>query len=184
MREITKLTYKYKNINKYANDMSNSERKAVTKALERNLKRKTAENYEKQIYRMCKRMVDDTETSAEDSDSVYVSMETLYPKIAYEKVGHLILCEDRQEREKILDDIKDNNTGFDTHPYEVVRQKQKDECSFTAQGPKVEIGEFPCRNPKCKSKRCYWYQLQTRSLDEGATTFVTCIKCKTRYKFN
>ena len=158
--------------------MSNSERKAVTTALGRNLKRKTAENYEKQIYRMCKRMVN------ENTDNMdWISIEALYPKIAYEKVGQLILCEDREEREKILADIKDNSTGFDTHPYEVFRQKQKDECSFTAQGPKVEKGEFPCRNPKCKSKRCFFYQLQTRGNDEPMTTFVTCIKCKTRYKF-
>lgn len=110
------------------------------------------------------------------------SIEVLYPKIAYEKVGQLILCEDREGREKILADIKDNVSGFDTQPYEVIRQKQKDDCSFTAQGPKVEEGEFPCRNPKCRSKRCYWYTLQTRGNDEPATIFVTCIKCKTRYR--
>jgi DNA-directed RNA polymerase subunit M/transcription elongation factor TFIIS len=173
------LIYKYKNINKYKGGMSSFERKAVTKVLERNLKKKTAENYEKQIYRMCRRIVKDNEKASE-----YISIEVLYPKIAYEKVGQLILCEDRQEREKILVDIKDNITGFDTQPYEVFRQNQKEECSFTAQGPKVEEGEFPCRNPKCKSKRCYWYQLQTRSGDEGMTIFVTCIKCKTRYKKN
>ena len=159
--------------------MSNSDRKAVVKVLERNLKKKTAENYEKQIYRMCKRMAD------ENTDNMdWISIEELYPKIAYEKVGQIILCEDREEREKILADIKDNISGFDTHPYEAFRQKQKDECSFTAQGPKVEEGEFPCINPKCKSMRCYWYQLQTRSGDEGMTVFITCIKCKTRYKRN
>jgi len=178
------LIYKYKNINKYECGMSKSERKAVAKALERNLKKETAKNYEKQIHRMCRRMVEDNEKASEESDesSEYISIEVLYPRIAYEKVGQLILCEDRQEREKILKDIKDNTTGFDTQPYEVFRQKQKEECSFTAQGPKVEEGEFPCRNPRCKSKRCYWYPLQTRSQDEGYTIFVTCIKCKTRYK--
>ena len=35
---------------------------------------------------------------------------------------------------------------------------------------------------KCKSKRCSYYQLQTRSADEPMTTFVTCIKCGTRFK--
>ncbi len=156
--------------------MSNSERKAVVKALQRNLKRKTAENYEQQIYRMCKRMV----KNDPDGD---ISVEGLYPKIAYEKVGQLILCEDRPEREKILGDIKNNCTGFDSTVNDAFREKQKNECSFTAKGPKVEKGEFPCRNPKCKSKECFWYPLQTRGLDEPATIFVTCIKCKTRYKF-
>tara|TARA_Y100000768_G_C23988865_1_gene690734 strand:+ start:3961 stop:4473 length:513 start_codon:yes stop_codon:yes gene_type:complete len=35
---------------------------------------------------------------------------------------------------------------------------------------------------KCKSKRCSFYQLQTRSADEPMTTFVTCLDCGTRWK--
>ncbi|RLI47568.1 hypothetical protein DRO61_07765 [Candidatus Bathyarchaeota archaeon] len=154
--------------------MSTQERDSIRKVLEQNLKSKTAEKYEIHIYRMCKRIVED------DKFGEYISMEILYPKIAYEKVAQLLLCKDRPEREKVLDDIKNDVTGFDAYPYEVYRLKQKEECSFTAQGPKVQEGEFTCR--KCKSKRCYWYQLQTRSGDEGMTVFYTCIKCKTRAK--
>nr|QBK85654.1 MAG: transcription factor S-II [Marseillevirus LCMAC101] len=161
--------------------MSNSERKAVVKALKIKLKTKTAKNYEKQIYRMCERIVADDET--EEMSEGRTSIQDLYPNIAYEKVGHLLQCQDRQEREEILTDIKNCDTGFDTHPYETFRQKLKEVCSFTAQGPIVEEGEFPCRNSKCKSKRCFFYQLQTRSADEPMTTFVTCIKCKSRYSF-
>jgi len=39
---------------------------------------------------------------------------------------------------------------------------------------------FTCR--KCKSKKCTYYQLQTRSADEPMTTFVTCIDCGCRWK--
>jgi len=35
---------------------------------------------------------------------------------------------------------------------------------------------------KCKTKRCNFYQLQTRSADEPMTTFVTCINCGFRWK--
>ena len=34
---------------------------------------------------------------------------------------------------------------------------------------------FTCN--KCKSKKCTYYELQTRSADEPATIFVTCINC-------
>ena len=34
---------------------------------------------------------------------------------------------------------------------------------------------FTCR--KCKSKRCTYYELQTRSADEAATIFITCLDC-------
>ena len=48
--------------------------------------------------------------------------------------------------------------------------------------PKIEAStdNFKCR--KCKSKKCTYYQLQTRSADEPMTTFVTCIDCGNRWK--
>jgi transcription elongation factor S-II len=39
---------------------------------------------------------------------------------------------------------------------------------------------FTCR--KCRSKKCTYYQMQTRSADEPMTTFVTCIDCGNRWK--
>jgi transcription elongation factor S-II len=48
--------------------------------------------------------------------------------------------------------------------------------------PKIDANtdDFTCR--KCKSKKCSYYQLQTRSADEPMTTFVTCINCGNRWK--
>jgi len=55
----------------------------------------------------------------------------------------------------------------------------RDESKYT---PKLEANtdNFTCG--KCKSKRCSYYQLQTRSADEPMTTFVTCIDCGNRWK--
>lgn len=39
---------------------------------------------------------------------------------------------------------------------------------------------FTCR--KCHSKKCTYYQMQTRSADEPMTTFVSCIDCGKRWK--
>ena len=39
---------------------------------------------------------------------------------------------------------------------------------------------FICK--KCKSKRCTYYELQTRSADEPATIFITCLDCDKRWK--
>tara|TARA_B100000902_G_C27201725_1_gene859405 strand:+ start:137 stop:646 length:510 start_codon:yes stop_codon:yes gene_type:complete len=48
--------------------------------------------------------------------------------------------------------------------------------------PKIDANtdNFTCR--KCKSNRCSYYQLQTRSGDEPMTTFVSCIDCGNRWK--
>ena len=39
---------------------------------------------------------------------------------------------------------------------------------------------FTCR--KCRSKKCTYYELQTRSADEPMTLFITCIDCGTKWK--
>mgnify|MGYP001188061212 FL=1 len=64
---------------------------------------------------------------------------------------------------------------------ELIEQKKiKDENKFS---PKIEAStdDFTCF--KCKSNKCTFYQLQTRSADEPMTTFVTCLNCGNRWKF-
>jgi DNA-directed RNA polymerase subunit M/transcription elongation factor TFIIS len=41
---------------------------------------------------------------------------------------------------------------------------------------------FTCK--KCKSKRCTYYTLQTRSCDEPETIFITCLDCGKNFKKN
>ena len=83
--------------------------------------------------------------------------------------------------------IKPHELAFMTHQ-EILPDKWKqliddlkiqNENKYT---PKIEAStdNFTCY--KCKSKECSYYQLQTRSADEPMTTFVTCIKCGTRWK--
>ena len=62
----------------------------------------------------------------------------------------------------------------------IEEKKIKDENKFS---PKIEAStdDFTCF--KCKSNKCTFYQLQTRSADEPMTTFVTCLNCGNRWKF-
>ena len=57
----------------------------------------------------------------------------------------------------------------------IKRDKNKFETNVEA-----ATDTFTCR--KCKSKKCTYYQMQTRSADEPMTTFVTCIDCGSRWK--
>jgi transcription elongation factor S-II len=59
-------------------------------------------------------------------------------------------------------------------------KKIKDENKFS---PKIEASTDDFKCSKCKSKKCTFYQLQTRSADEPMTTFVTCIECGNRWRF-
>jgi transcription elongation factor S-II len=55
------------------------------------------------------------------------------------------------------------------------RDKNKFETNIAA-----STDTFTCR--KCKSNKCTYYQMQTRSADEPMTTFVTCCECSARFK--
>jgi len=58
-------------------------------------------------------------------------------------------------------------------------KKARDACLYEPQLD-ANTDNFVCR--RCKSNRCSYYQLQTRSADEPMTTFVTCINCGNRWK--
>lgn len=61
----------------------------------------------------------------------------------------------------------------------LLAKKVKDENKYM---PKVEASTDNYTCGHCKSKRCTYFQLQTRSADEPMTTFVTCLDCGKRWK--
>jgi len=57
-------------------------------------------------------------------------------------------------------------------------KRKRDQNNYNEED--VEDGDFKCG--KCGSRKCKWYQMQTRAADEPMTTFVTCTKCQRRWK--
>lgn len=65
---------------------------------------------------------------------------------------------------------------MDPSKWQVLIDKKKAiEANKYNQNMKATTDMFTCK--KCKSKRCTHYELQTRSADEPATIFVTCLDC-------
>ena len=58
-------------------------------------------------------------------------------------------------------------------------KKIRDENKYE---PKLEASTDDFKCWKCKSKKCTYYQLQTRYADEPMTTFVSCLDCGNRWK--
>tara|TARA_B100000035_G_scaffold299593_1_gene294443 strand:+ start:6149 stop:6712 length:564 start_codon:yes stop_codon:yes gene_type:complete len=63
---------------------------------------------------------------------------------------------------------------------ELIENKKKvDENKFNG-NITATTDNFTCY--KCKSQKCSYYQLQTRSADEPMTTYVDCLNCGNRWK--
>lgn len=74
-----------------------------------------------------------------------------------------------------------NHQIMNKNKWEILIQNKKirDENKYNIQ-VEASTDNFTCR--KCKSNKCTYYQLQTRSADEPMTTFVQCIDCGNRWK--
>lgn len=84
-------------------------------------------------------------------------------------------------------EIKAHHVAFMTHQEispkrwdKLIELKKLHEDNLYSPKIVANTDDFTCR--KCKSKKCSYYQLQTRSADEPMTTFVTCINCGNRWK--
>jgi len=153
--------------------MSSKTRKVIVQTLTQNgFSVKDAKKYENAIFVMCKKIGEE--------DSLDFS-EDVYPKYAYQKVGQLITSD---SPETILEDINNAIVGWSSSIYGIYAEEMSKTRKLLVEKPKLQKGGFPCNKMECKgrkNKNTIWYQLQTRSGDEGMTTFITCLDCGNRY---
>lgn len=64
--------------------------------------------------------------------------------------------------------------------FTLIDQKMKRDASKYTNDLVASTDMYKCR--KCKSKRCTYYEMQTRSADEPTTVFVTCLDCGKHWK--
>ena len=70
---------------------------------------------------------------------------------------------------------------FPEHWKKLLDEKFKREKVMYEDKAEAMTDQFKCG--RCKSRKCTYYELQTRSADEGMTTFITCINCGNRWKY-
>jgi transcription elongation factor S-II len=68
------------------------------------------------------------------------------------------------------------------HWKEMINAKIKRDANKYSTNVQAMTDMFTCK--KCKSKRCTYYELQTRSADEPSTIFITCLDCGKHWKQN
>jgi transcription elongation factor S-II len=83
--------------------------------------------------------------------------------------------------------IKSHELAFMSHQElnperwtELIRLKSIRDKNKYEQNMEAATDSFKCR--KCRSTKCTYYELQTRSADEPMTIFITCLDCGTKWK--
>ena len=72
---------------------------------------------------------------------------------------------------------------YEIHPdnwKEIIDEKLKRDKMKYEIKPEAMTERYKCR--KCGSRKCSYYELQTRSADEPMTQFFTCLNCQNRWK--
>ena len=69
---------------------------------------------------------------------------------------------------------------FPEHWKNFLDEKYKKEKLMYEDDVQANTDMFKCG--RCKQNKCTYYELQTRSADEGMTTFITCLTCGNRWK--
>jgi len=82
--------------------------------------------------------------------------------------------------DKLIEDIKIKNNNKYTYKLEASTSDFK--CLKCLEIEKIKAKQEKRTINQEAFTQCTYYQLQTRSADEPMTTFVTCIKCNTRWK--
>lgn len=126
-----------------------------------------------------------------DENNIIKRWDNPHFKLLYKNLLRTIIInlqENKELCEKIMSKkIKSYKVGYMTHQEmnpirweKLMEMKKKKEENMYAPKLEASTDNFTCRD--CKSKKCSYYQLQTRSADEPMTTFVTCLNCGNRWK--
>ena len=141
-------------------------------------------NMEKGIYNSC---IKEGKTRKIINKWENKQFETLYVSKLWSVLSNL-------KNSELIKQIKNNeilpqNVAFMTHQEMnpnhwkdmIERKIRRDESKYST-NLEASTDMFTCR--KCKSKKCTYYELQTRSADEPATIFVSCLNCGKNWKMN
>ena len=93
----------------------------------------------------------------------------------------LLLLKQGKTVDQVLKVLADGKIGWNHPKFEDIAEAQNEIFSYIECPYDVIEGMFSC--PKCNGKRTVSYSKQTRSADEGMTTFVFCANKECRHQW-
>ena len=102
--------------------------------------------------------------------------EEKYNEYIYQVIGDTL---SKIPLKTILDNIKNKNIGWNHKCFEEYKTIMEEQEEFIENPFEVVEGAMECG--KCKSKRVFYYQKQSRSCDEGFNTYASCCNCNSKW---
>jgi DNA-directed RNA polymerase subunit M/transcription elongation factor TFIIS len=89
----------------------------------------------------------------------------------------------KQKVSELVNNMRTYGSEFVWHQteFDSLRETMKEETDFQMNAIDFEEGVLEC---VCGSKKTISFQKQTRSADEGSTTFAKCVQCKRTWRHN
>jgi len=119
----------------------------------------------------------------------------IFYNLYFSKIRSIVLNLNKEsyiKNDYLLKNIKDgtikaedvsNLSVYDIYPEnwkKMIDDKTKRDKLKYELKPEAMTERYKCR--KCGSRKCSYYELQTRSADEPMTQFFTCLDCQNRWK--
>lgn len=82
--------------------------------------------------------------------------------------------------EDLFQFVRQKKFGYFHSEFDIIRQEIEEEENFIMCPPVIDEGVIECR--RCKSRRTFSFNKQTRSSDEAVTVFVRCVNCGHQFR--
>jgi DNA-directed RNA polymerase subunit M/transcription elongation factor TFIIS len=102
--------------------------------------------------------------------------EQKYKEYIYQVIGDTL---NKVPLKTILENIKNKNVGWNHSCFQTFKAIMEEQEEFIENPFEVVEGAMECQ--KCKSKRVFYYQKQSRSCDEGFNTYASCCNCNAKW---
>ena len=106
-------------------------------------------------------------------------LNTIEFKIIYTNTLYEIL-NFTNSNENIVNYLKQKYISYNSHSFDNDKIEDNKEVFYLTHPSQISEGVYACS--KCKNKKIFMYQLQTRSADEPMTVFLTCLNCQNKWK--
>lgn len=99
-----------------------------------------------------------------------------YNTVLYQVIGDII---SEKNIKDVLSELKQGKVLWNHPEYDQLKIEMEEQDRFAENPIEIVEGIEDCK--KCGSNKVSSYSVQTRSADEGMTTFCTCLSCNARW---